>query len=134
TEQTLIVFTSDHGHFLGQHGLVAKGPFHYEDVIRVPFLASWPGVLPEGEVSQAIQSLVDLAPTFLQAAGIEIPIEMQGLGQLPAWKQAGSARDDAIVEMHHNRGVVHLRTIVTDRYKLTIYRGRPEWGELFDLE
>ena len=41
-EDTLIVFTSDHGHFLGQHGLIAKGPFHYEDVIRVPLLAAWP--------------------------------------------------------------------------------------------
>ena len=43
TDNTLIVFTSDHGHFLGQHGLVAKGPFHYEDMLRVPFIAAWPG-------------------------------------------------------------------------------------------
>lgn len=133
TEKTLIVFTSDHGHFLGQHGLFAKGPFHYEDVIRVPFIASWPGVLPQGQASEAIQSLVDLSPTFLEAANQKVPHAMQGLGQLAAWKQAGSARDHAIVEMHHNRGAVHLRTLVTDRHKLTIYRGQPAWGELFDL-
>ena len=41
-ENTLVVFTSDHGHFLGQHGLIAKGPFHYEDVLRVPMIVRWP--------------------------------------------------------------------------------------------
>lgn len=133
-DNTLIVFTSDHGHFLGQHGLVAKGPFHYEDVVRVPFLAAWPGQLPAGRASSAIQSLVDLAPTLLAAAGIDVPVAMQGVSQCAAWRDAGSARDHAIVEMHHNRGLVHLRTLVTARYKLTVYRGRPEWGELFDLE
>ena len=134
TDRTLVVFTSDHGHFLGNHGLVAKGPFHYEDGIRVPFIASMPGTLPEGARSDAIQSLVDLAPTFMEAAGLEVPPFMQGRGQLEAWKRAGSARDHAVVEMHHNRSTVHLRTLVTDRYKLTLYRGHPDWGELFDLE
>lgn len=43
TDDTLIVFTTDYGHFLGQHGLVAKGPFHYEDMLRIPFIVSWPG-------------------------------------------------------------------------------------------
>lgn len=132
-ENTLVVFTSDHGHFLGQHGLVAKGPFHYEDVIRVPFIASMPGTLPQGRTSGAIQSLVDLAPTFARLAGLEVPREMQGLDQLDAWRAASSARDHAIVENHHQQGAeVHLRTLVTDRYKLTVYRGR-DWGELFDL-
>lgn len=132
-EKTLVVFTSDHGHFLGQHGLVAKGPFHYEDVIRVPFIVSLPGTLPEGRVSDGIQSLVDLAPTFMAAAGMEPPLSMQGVSQWEAWREAGSARDHALVEMHHNRGVVHLRTLVTDRYKYTVYRGHPEWDEGYDL-
>jgi arylsulfatase A-like enzyme len=132
-DSTLIVFTSDHGHFLGQHGLVAKGPFHYEDVIRVPFLVAWPGRIPAGRTSDALQSLVDLAPTFLDAAGLPIPHAMQGVSQLTAWSTAGTARDHAIVEMHHNRGVVHLRTLVTADHKLTVYRDHPGWGELFDL-
>lgn len=133
-EKTLIVFTSDHGHYLGQHGLVAKGPFHYEDGIRVPFLAAWKHTLPAGKRSQAIQSLVDIAPTFLDAAGIKVPRSMQGVSQIDAWKQADSARDHAIVEMHHNGSTVHLRTLITDRYKLTVYRGHPDWGEMFDLQ
>lgn len=91
-ENTLVLFTSDHGHFIGQHGLVAKGPFHYEDVIRVPMIASMPGTLPQGEQSSAIQSLVDFAPTFLDAAGLAPRIDMQGRSMLGSWagKSAGS--------------------------------------------
>lgn len=132
-DKTLIVFTSDHGHFLGQHGLLAKGPFHYEDVIRVPMIAAWQGQLPEGKTNTAVQSLVDIGPTLLQAAGIKMPLQMQGQGQVEAWKSGGCTRDHAIVENHHNASQVHLRTLVTERYKLTVYRGRP-WGELFDLQ
>ena len=136
-DETLVVFTTDHGHFLGQHGLVAKGPFHYEDVIRVPFLAACGDRFAPGTTSEAIQSLVDLAPTFLSAArgGGEVPRSMQGVDQLAAWSgDAPPARDFAIVENHHSEdAAVHLRTIVTDRHKLTVYRGR-DWGELFDLQ
>lgn len=141
-DNTLLVFTSDHGHFLGQHGLVAKGPFHYEDVIRVPFLAAFGDQLAPGTTSTAIQSLVDLAPTFLAAAGLhDTPLAMQGINQWPAWTGGSTppgskdfrGRDHAIVENHHNASdAVHLKTLVTDRYKLTVYHGRP-WGELFDL-
>lgn len=135
-DNTLIVFTSDHGHFLGQHGLVAKGPFHYEDVIRVPMIASWPGHIPADQDSDALQTLVDFAPTFLDAAQLDTPRWMQGRSQLPDWTAADAScrRSGVIVENHHNGAAVHLRTLVTDRHKLTIYRGRPEWGELFDLE
>ncbi|MEM6459207.1 MAG: sulfatase-like hydrolase/transferase [Planctomycetota bacterium] len=135
-ENTLIVFTSDHGHFLGQHGLVAKGPFHYEDVIRVPMIAAFGDRLPAGRTNDDVQSLVDLAPTFLAAAGHDAtPRAMQGVDQLPAWSGAAETpRDHAIVENHHQAGPeVHLRTLVTPRYKLTVYRGR-DWGELFDLD
>ena len=133
-DDTLVVFTTDHGHFVGEHGLIAKAPFHYEDVIRVPFLAAWPGQLPTGATNDAIQSLVDLAPTLLSAAGLDVPITMQGVSQIAAWEgKAEPPRDWAIVENHHNASAaVHLRTLVTERWKLTLYRGRP-WGELFDL-
>ena len=135
-DDTLVVFTSDHGHFLGEHGLVAKGPFHYEDLIRVPMLAAFGDRLPRGTTSDAIQSLVDLAPTFLDAAGLaDTPRAMQGESRLSDWADpAAVGRDHAIVENHHNASdAVHLRTLVTARHKLTVYRGRT-WGELFDLE
>ncbi len=132
---TLVVFTSDHGHFVGQHGLVAKGPFHYEDVIRVPFIAAWPAKIKPRDEDRSIQSLVDLAPTFLHAAGLSVPLSMQGRSQLDAWATGENPpRDHAIVENHHSRAKVHLRTIITTQHKLTVYRDHPEWGELFDLE
>lgn len=131
---TLVVFTTDHGHFLGQHGLNAKGPFHYEDLIRIPFLVRWPGEVPAGAVSAGLQSTVDLAPTFLAAAGAPVPGLMQGLNALPSWRgEAGAGRDHAIVENRHQPTAVHLRTYVEQRYKLTVYRDRP-YGELWDLE
>ncbi len=72
-DNTLVVFTSDHGHFLGQHGLIAKGAFHYEDLLRLPMLVRYPGVVPASRVNTALQGLIDYAPTFLTAAGIEVP-------------------------------------------------------------
>lgn len=133
-ENTLVVFTSDHGHFYGQHGLTAKGGFHYEDLIRVPFIASWPGTIPEDRTTQAIQSLVDLPRTFLAAAGSEAPRVMQGLNQLPVWTgEVDSVRESAIVEFRHQPTAIHQRTLVDSRYKLTTYFKQP-YGELFDLQ
>ncbi len=58
-DNTLVVFSTDHGMFVGQHGLRTKGPFHYEDVIRLPFIVRWPGHVPQGVANDAIQNLVD---------------------------------------------------------------------------
>ena len=133
-DNTLVVFTSDHGHFYGQHGLIAKGAFHYEDVIRVPFLVRYPGVVPAGTQSDALQTLVDLAPTFLSAAGIDIPLGMTGVDQTPVWYgQEPQARDHIIVENHHEPTTVHVKTYVDNRYKLTVYYNK-DYGELFDLQ
>jgi arylsulfatase A-like enzyme len=133
-DNTIIVFTTDHGHFLGQHGLIAKGAFHYEDLLRLPFLVRWPNHVPAGEVSDALQGLIDLAPTFLCAAEIPVPGLMQGVNQLPVWQgEAESARDNVLVEFRHQPTALHLRTYIDERYKLTIYRNQ-EYGELFDLQ
>ncbi len=132
-DNTIVVFTTDHGHFIGEHGLVAKGPFHYEDMLRLPFLVRWPGRVPAGEVSGAIQNLVDLAPTFLAAAGVPVPGAMTGVDQLGCWQGGPPARTWSITENRHTLTKVHLRTFITDRYKLTVYRSYDD-GELFDLE
>ena len=131
-DRTLIVFSTDHGHFLGQHGLLEKGPFHYEDVIRVPMIAAGPGV-SRGELNMTPQTLVDLPSTFAAAATGSVPRWMQGVDQAHAWRHGGG-RERVIVENHHNGAAVHLRTLVTRTHKLTVWRDRPGWGELFDLE
>jgi len=133
-ENTLVVFTTDHGHFLGQHGLIAKGPFHFEDLLKVPMIVRYPREVPAGRVSSALQSLVDLPATFLSAAGIEIPGYMQGVDQMDVWRgKVQAARDHVIVENRHQPTKVHLRTYIDERYKITVYRGY-DYGELFDLQ
>lgn len=132
-DDTLVVFTSDHGHFLGQHGLIAKGAFHYEDLLRVPFLVRWPGHIAGGHISDALQALLDLPETFLHAADIAIPGRMQGVSQLGVWRgESASARDHVLVENRHQPTTIHLRTYIDAQYKMTIYRDQP-YGELFDL-
>ena len=105
----------------------------YEDMIRVPFLVRWPDRLPAGSASAALQNLVDLTPTFLAAAGQAIPGAMTGVDQLPAWAGGAPVRRYSITENHHGTRTCHLRTLVTDRYKITVYRAMDE-GELFDLQ
>lgn len=132
-EDTIVIFSTDHGHFIGHHGLVAKGPFHYEDLIRVPFIVRQPGTVPAGVVSDAIQSLVDLTPSFLDMAGTGTSHRTQGVSQLPVWTGAQpQARDFAICENRHNNDMPHLTTLVTDTHKITTYKNA-DYGELFDL-
>jgi arylsulfatase A-like enzyme len=133
-EDTLVVFSTDHGHFLGQHGLIAKGPFHYEDMLKIPFIVRQPGTVPAGRVSDALQSLVDLAPTFLDAAGEAVPGEMQGVSQWTYWRGGEEpARDFVLCENRHNPEMPHVETYIDARYKISVYR-RADFGELFDLE
>jgi arylsulfatase A-like enzyme len=134
SENTLVVFTCDHGHFLGQHGLIAKGPFHYEDLLRVPFIVRWPGHVKENQTSEALQSLVDLTPTFLAAVLEKIPGVVQGVNQLEVWQgEREKARDHILCENRNNPVTPNLRTYVDERYKLTLYSDSPD-GELFDLQ
>lgn len=133
-ENTMVVFTTDHGHFFGHHGLIAKGPYHYEDMIKVPFIVRCPGKIAAGVTSDAMQSLVDLAPTFLNLAGLPIPRTMAGVDQSSVWIGAKEKiRDHIICENHQEPTKAHLKTYVDERYKITVYYNR-ECGELFDLK
>ena len=131
-DNTIVVFSTDHGHYLGQHGLTAKGPFHYEDGIRIPYIVRHPGHVPAGAVNNTMQSLVDLSPTFMAAAGLDIPGEMQGVDQMSAWRSSEPARNHIICENRHQPNVLNLRTYVDDRYKITLYKNH-YFGDLYDL-
>ena len=132
-DETLVCFTTDHGDFWGQHGLVAKAIHHYEDLIRVPLVVRQPGTIPAGVVSEALQSTVDLPPTFLSMSGLPVPREMTGLDESAVWQGHEEAlRTHVIVENQHQPTTVNMRTFVTPRYKMTVHYGR-EYGELYDL-
>ena len=129
---TLVVFSTDHGHFLGQHGLIAKCIHHYEDLLRIPYIVRWPGRTPAGQTSGAIQNLVDLAPSFLSAAGLDVPGAMTGVDQTGCWSGGQATRDWSVTENHHGTTHFHMRTYVNQRYKITVHRDGAD-GELFDL-
>lgn len=132
-EDTLIVFTSDHGDYAGNHGFWLKGPIHYDDILRVPFLARWKGELPEGRRTNALMSLVDLAPTFLEAAGIDKYPSMQGTSQLKTMYQPDQATRDWCLVENRAEPSFYVKTLVTERYKLNYFLDRDE-GELYDLQ
>lgn len=132
-DNTLVVFTSDHGHYIGQHGLIAKGPFHYDDGIRVPMIARLPHRIPAGQHSTTLQSLVDYAPTFLEFCGLDVPDAMTGKSQHDIWQgDESTARDHVIVENRHQPTTIHMKTYIDEHYKITAYYNR-DYGEIFDL-
>lgn len=134
TDDTLVIFTTDHGHLFGQHGLHAKGAFMYEDMLRIPMIARCPGEIAQASRTCALQSLVDLAPTLLDYAGVMVPYHMTGVTQRPVWAgEQTKVRDSIICEHHHEPTTIQLRTYVDSRYKLTVYLEN-EAGELYDLE
>ena len=138
-ENTLVVFTSDHGEMLGDHGLIQKGCRFYEGLVRVPLIFSWPGHVREGVRSNALVELTDKAPTFLEFAGMGIPERMHGRS-LAALLRGEKGRDhhrdfvrceyyDALEEPDHS-----FATMFRDeRHKLVLYHGHG-LGELYDLE
>jgi arylsulfatase A-like enzyme len=134
SDNTLIIFTSDHGDLLGDHGLWQKGPFHYEQMINVPLLMRWPAALEGQRQSTDLISLCDIAPTVMAAACLPVPAEMDGVNTLAVLNEgSASARDHVLVECIDNPDKLRLKTIVTADAKLTRYAG-VDWGELYDLQ
>jgi arylsulfatase A-like enzyme len=77
-DNTLVVFTADHGEMMGAHGRRAKNIF-YEEAVRVPFLMRWPGRIPAGSTSDACLNTPDIMPTLLAMAGLPIPAKVEGM-------------------------------------------------------
>jgi arylsulfatase A-like enzyme len=133
---TIVVYTSDQGFFLGDHGLYDKR-FMYEESLRMPLLVRWPAVVRPGSRSEAIALNVDFAPTFLEAAGIAPPATMQGRSLLPllrgeappGWRTAMYYRYYHDPGHHNTRAHYGVRTVT---HKLIYFWKKNQW-ELFDL-
>ncbi len=132
-ENTLVVFTADHGELLGDHGLLYKGPWLYECLMRVPMILRGPGV-PAGRRCDALMENADVLPTLLDLAGQAVPYGVQGRSLRPVLAgQAATMRDSAICSYNcHDRGI-NLKALRTARYKLCVFAGET-FGELYDLE
>ena len=136
TGNTYIVFTSDHGELLGDHGLLHKGPPPYRQLTEVSMLLKGPGIPEKGEIS-ALTNHIDLAPTLLDLCGIGFdPEQFDGTSMRPLIsEQSDAIRRWDFGEYHPSaKPELYNQTIRTDSWRLTLYPEKPEWGELFDLE
>ena len=141
-ENTVVIFMSDHGEMLGDHGLYFKGPHFYDEAIRVPLVMRWSGRFRKNTKSDELVELIDLAPTLLDAAGIdEPPDRMQGRSLMPVL--TGENRTDA---PHQPREHVYCEyfnawthsnayasMVRTRKEKIVVYHGTDQ-GEYYDLE
>lgn len=141
-ENTMVIFHSDHGELLGDHGMLQKGPHFYDCSVRVPLIISWPGRFEEGLRSDALVQLIDLAPTVLDASGLEVPGRMQGRSLGPILRGEADPHEhwESVYCEYSNampcRRPPAYGTMYRDRErKLCVYHGdaRGE-GELYDLQ
>jgi arylsulfatase A-like enzyme len=134
---TLIIYTSDQGFFLGEHGWFDKR-FMYEEALRMPLLMRLPGRIPAGSVNKDMLTNVDFAPTFLDTAGLKKPAAMQGRSFLPlATAQRVSARPESIYYHYYEFPADHMVKrhygVRTKRYKLIHFYYDIDAWELYDL-
>ena len=139
---TLIIFHSDHGEMLGDHGLIYKGSRFFEGLVHVPLIFSWPGKIKSDIVSSALVELVDLAPTILDVAGIDIPYYMQGKSlykKMCSGKDIDFHKPVVVSEFNDSLGSprivrdTHATMTFDGRYKTIIYHGLG-FGEIYDLK
>ena len=133
---TVVIYTSDQGFFLGDHGLYDKR-FMYEESIRMPFLVKWPGVAKSGLVQKKMAVNTDFAPTFMDIAGLPTPAEMQGRSLVPLWKGANAARlaHSFYYRYYHDPGDHNTRAhygVRTETHKLLYFWKKDQW-EMYDL-
>lgn len=138
SENTMIVYMGDNGFSFGEHGLIDKR-HAYEESMRVPLLVWAPGMVKPHSVVEQVVMNVDLAPTFLELAGIPKPEQMQGYSftALLKGKPAGWKRDKVFYEYYWESAFPQTPTtfaVRTDRYKYIYYNGVWDINELFDLQ
>jgi len=136
SKSTIVIYTSDQGFFLGDHGMYDKR-FMYEECLRMPFLVRWPAGVKAGAVARAMALNVDFAPTFLEAAGLPVPADMQGRSLIPLLKGRTPAdwRTSMYYRYYHDPGDHNTRAhygVRTATHKLISFWKSGQW-ELFDL-
>jgi arylsulfatase A-like enzyme len=136
-ENTVVVYSSDQGFYLGDHGWYDKR-WMYEESFRTPLIVRWPAGIASASVDEHLVQNIDLAPTFLELAGVEVPGDMHGESLVPILNGADpEAWRDSLYYQYYEFPGVHAvprhRGVRTDRYKLIHYYQLDEW-ELFDLE
>lgn len=137
-DNTVIIYCSDQGFYLGDHGWYDKR-WMYEESLKMPFIIRWPAKIKPGTESEHLIQNIDYAPTFLEMAGVEVPGDMDGHSLLPILRGDEKIEwRDAIYYQYYEgewatHNVMRHYGVRTDRYKLVYYFPIDEW-ELFDLQ
>src|SRR5688572_29626218 len=135
-KNTIIIYTSDQGFYMGEHGWFDKR-WMYEESFRTPLIVKWPGVTNKKVVTNSMVQNLDFAETILDMAGLPIPADMQGKSFVPVLKgkQKGNVHDALYYHFYENQEhkVAKHVGVRTDRYKMIFFYERNEW-ELYDLK
>ncbi|MBK7598716.1 MAG: sulfatase [Acidobacteria bacterium] len=136
SKNTIIIYTSDQGFFLGDHNFFDKR-FMYEESLRMPFMIRWPQRIKAGSVSRSMILNVDFAPMMLDAAGLKVPQDMQGRSFLPILegRRPANWRTSMYYRYYHpgDHNVAAHYGVRTERYKLIYFNKLDQW-ELYDLK
>jgi arylsulfatase A-like enzyme len=140
SHDTVVIFTSDHGDFMGDHGLMLKSVLHYQSLVRVPFIWWEHGLNAPGFATDALHSTLDVGRTVLSRAGVQPFWGMQGHEMNSSLSDPRAPGSDAVLVEEDGHEIcagfdrpVRVRTLVTSRWRLSIYDGQ-SWGELYDLK
>ncbi|MDX1285994.1 MAG: DUF4976 domain-containing protein, partial [Draconibacterium sp.] len=133
-KNTIVVYTSDQGFYLGEHGLFDKR-FMYEEALRTPLVIKYPGEIKKGIISEKLVQNLDIAPTLLDVAGVNIPSDMQGASLQKTWDNTTEWREAIYYHFYEKGwGVSPHFGIRTERYKLIRYYDFIDTWELYDLQ
>ncbi|WP_411845945.1 sulfatase/phosphatase domain-containing protein [Roseibacillus persicicus] len=136
-DNTIVIYSSDQGFYLGEHGWYDKR-WMFEESFKMPFIIRWPGVIKPGTTTKSLIQNIDYAPTFLEVAGAEIPSDIQGKSLVPMLKESGKEPADWRDKLYYRyygeavHSVAAHDGIRTDRYKLMYFPETEEYN-LFDL-
>ena len=136
SDDTLVIFMSDHGEMMGSHHMAHKGPYMYEDVYAIPFIARWPGHIEAGRTATGLFSTVDFAATLGALSGVGVD-GGAGLDQAAMLADGGpGSRDSIFAEFYGQgseaeRGLMAIKSVRTDRWKYNVYLS--DRSELYDL-
>ena len=139
-DNTVVIFTSDHGDHLGDHRLMLKGAEQYQSIVRVPFIWSDPQAKAQAQAARtdALASTMDIGATVLDRARIEPASGMQAKSLMPALG-GGTVREAVFIQYDHqasNPGTnvpARVHSLIDDRYRVSVFHGTG-WGELYDLK
>lgn len=138
-DDTVVIYTSDHGDMLRAHGLLSKGPMMYEEIANIPFIVRVPGGRTNA-ISHQLISHLDILPTMLDFAGVNVPETMQGYSLRPLFEHEDASTRDSVMVSFNRFAINHdqfgafypIRCIVDGRYKLAV--NLLDTDELYDLK